>query len=153
MKKWLQWSGLLLLIVLLMMATAAMSCSAPKRAQWHLRKAWALDPHLGDSAVIVVTDTLIVPGDTIDRVVVTKQQDTVVFTKDRVVTRIIRDFDTLRVFTECPADTIIHTVKVPCPPQVTLQKRLTWSQRSGWILAGVALAVVGFGLARYYPRR
>jgi hypothetical protein len=131
------------IITALALATMAMSsCSAPKRAQWHLRKAWALDPHLGDSAVIAILDTVIVPGDTILREVVTTEQDTVEIVKDRVVTRIIRNFDTLQVYTECPTDTIVRTVRAACPPQLKLQPKNNWQDRAAFVLVGLILGFV-----------
>ena len=105
---------------LLVIGWVLVSCSPTKRAQRLMDKAYRLNPKLGDSAVVVVLDTIVVPGDTINREVVTTERDTVVFTKDRVVTRIIRNFDTLQVYTECPTDTIFREVQVKCPPQANV---------------------------------
>jgi hypothetical protein len=88
--------------------------------------------------VVAILDTVIVPGDTIDREIVTTERDTIEIYKDRVRTRIIRSFDTLQVYTECPADTIVREVKVKCPPQVVAGPMgLKW-----WIWL-----IIGFGIS------
>jgi hypothetical protein len=109
---------------------------------------------LGDSAVVAILDTVIIPGDTIDREIVTTERDTIEIYKDRVRTRIIRSFDTLQVYTECPTDTIVRTVRAACPPQLKLQPKNNWQDRAAFVLVGLILGLVlGFVLGRRITKR
>lgn len=106
-----------------------LSCSPQKRLERILKN----NPYILSSETITVRDTVIIPGIVIDTTVITKQRDTVEIFKDRLYTRIIRNIDTLIVFSESGSDTIylektvpIEKIKVEKLPKLWNPKPLNW---------------------------
>lgn len=136
-----EWIGMAVVIALLIIATLSLGgCSA----DWHARRAALKNPELLKPQTITVVDTVVVPGDTIDRSFVTTVHDTIEVVKDRAVVRIVRRYDTLQVFAECPPDTIIRPVQVDCPPQIVVDDKPDWGERSMWVLLGICVSIILF---------
>lgn len=129
---------ILFYIGLALLVYALAGCSA----NWHLKKAIAKKPDLLQPSENVKFDTVIVTeAKYLTDTVVLNDVDSVVITKDRVVTKIWRQYDTLRVETTCPGDTVRINIEKPCPPTITYTPKPKWHQ---WVLGGAIGAALAF---------
>lgn len=142
-----------IILILPLLIMLACSCSSERRLQRLIDR----NPHLRDTVVVTLVDTVIVPGDTVTATVTL--HDTVTVESERQVVRIVRvptgsPCDTaaiaLDVLGIVKADTVVatRTVEVPrivpCPPATRVA--------SWWRTAAIVLAVV-LGLVLYLQRR
>lgn len=94
----------------------AISCSPQKRLDRLLKN----HPGLITKDTVFKTDTLLVPSISSDSLFPKdlfydelERGDTVVIEKERLVTKIFRIHDTIKVSTFAPGDTVVRTIKVP----------------------------------------
>jgi|SRR5688572_16963824 len=132
----------------LLLLVAVVGCSPNyhlKQAERHLRKAEAKGAQVRVDT-IYKTISVIVPETRIDTVLTVQNfRDTLVFEKDRIVTRIKFDTLTRQVFVQtiCPADTV--RIEVP----VTINKEIKSGFPWIWfIIATISGVVVGVILTR-----
>jgi hypothetical protein len=135
------------------------ACSPERRLQRLLDKF----PELSRVDTITVTDTIVVPGDTLWRSVLLRTTDTVTVENKRQVVKIQRirtgsPCDTAAIALDVEArvkpDTVYSTITVevprvvPCPEDAKVHK---WWRTAAYILAVFSLAL--FLLYRYPPNR
>ena len=112
------------------------ACSPQKRLQ-HLL---VTHPELKNPDTLLIRDTLIQPGCSIDTVVTTKDlRDTVILTKDNLLIRLQTRHDTLVVQGECKADTIVKTLKIPVEKirEIKPDKTASFIAKIPWIVIGL----------------
>jgi hypothetical protein len=136
--------------LLILIAAFAVSCSA----NWHIKRAIAKDPSILTAQTVLRVDTLIVTKERVlNDTVVLNEVDSVIIEKDRVITKIWRVHDTLRVETICPGDTVRIVIEKECPPQVKYQPETFFSKIGKglfWILVVVAvLFVIRWALIKF----
>ena len=86
------------------------SCSPQRRLQNLLTS----HPELKVTDTLLVNDTIIIPGTSIDTSVsLMNLKDTVVISKDNLVIQLQTKRDTLFIQGKCKADTIIKTLNIP----------------------------------------
>ena len=121
----------ILLFIMLLLS----SCSPQQRLQ-HLL---ASHPELKASDTLLVKDTLIVPGTSIDTSVnLLNLRDTVVITKDKLVIQLEKKHDTLFIQGKCKADTIIKTLHI-----ATEKIRVIKPDRVSAFIAKIPWIVIG----------
>jgi len=145
--------------VIITAALLLTACSPERRLQRLLDKF----PELSRVDTITVTDTIVVPGDTLWRSVLLRTTDTVTVENERQVVKIQRirtgsPCDTaaiaLNVEARVKPDTVYSTITVevprvvPCPEDAKVHK---WWRTAALILAVFSLAM--FLLYRYPPNR
>lgn len=106
-------------------------------AQYHLKRAIAKDPSIANTT-IVQKDTIVVTKSvkTSDTLVI-YNRDTIVQTKDRIVTRFQRVSDTIFYSVECPTDTIKITQQIAqtkIDPVKDRRDLISWIFFGFWIL-------------------
>ena len=91
---------------------------------------------------LIIRDTFVVPGDTVERIIPVRKWDTVVVEKERIRVRVITRPDTIEITGECTSDTVyLDTVIRVAGRQVTVAKRELplWSKIA---LVGLAFVCV-----------
>lgn len=108
-------------------------------AQYHLKRAIAKDPSIANTT-IVQKDTIVVTKSvkTSDTLVI-YNRDTIVQTKDRIVTRFQRVSDTIFYSVECPTDTIKITQQIA---QTKIDPVKDRRDLISWIFLGVWILIV-----------
>ena len=145
--------------VIITAALLLTACSPERRLQRLLDKF----PELSRVDTITVTDTIVVPGDTLWRSVLLRTTDTVTVENERQVVKIQRirtgsPCDTAAIALDVEArvkpDTVYSTITVevprvvPCPEDAKVHK---WWRTAAMILGVFSLAL--FLLYRYPPNR
>lgn len=102
-------------IMALLMSVSLAACSA----QWHIRRAIKKDPSIVTESTRVDTTIILKPHVIYDSFV-TESIDTIVVEDSVAYTRVIRWFDTIKVYTKCKGDTI--TVYQTTPPRIKYVK-------------------------------
>jgi hypothetical protein len=132
-------------IYLFLIIIAVASCSP----QWHIKRAIAKDPSILTANNTVKIDTTIITRErTLHDTIVLNDVDSITITKDRVVTKIWRQYDTLRVETICPPDTLRIEVTKDCPPQVIYTPKQSIWKSLFWVLIVVIILAVVFVLKK-----
>jgi hypothetical protein len=123
---------IILFFILLFLA----SCSPQHRLQ-HLLTS---HPELKVPDTLLVKDTIIIPGTSIDTSVnLVTLKDTVVISKDNLVLQLKTKHDTLFIQGKCKADTVIKTIHVPAEKiRVIKPDRTTaFISKIPWIVIGL----------------
>ena len=126
--------------LLFLLAATFFSCTPQQR----LSRLVERHPHLVGSfdTALIIRDTFVVPGDTVERIIPVRKWDTVVVEKERIRVRVITRPDTIEITGECTSDTVyLDTVIRVAGRQVTVAKRELplWSKIA---LVGLAFVCV-----------
>jgi len=126
--------------ILLLLSGVFFSCTPQHR----LSRLVERHPHLVGSfdTALIIRDTFVVPGDTVERIIPVRKWDTVVVEKERIRVRVITRPDTIEITGECTSDTVyLDTVIRVAGRQVTVAKRELplWSKIA---LVGLAFVCV-----------
>ncbi len=134
--------------LIILFSAGFMSCSVFNSPQKRLARLIALNPDLQRDTVWIETiiteiDTFIVDSLSVDTLVVTQPIDTITLTKDNLIVRVVRHYDTLWLEGNLTADTIIRTdtIRVLTPvitERIVIHKRFPW-----WILI---VLIIGAGV-------
>ncbi len=136
-------------LLLSLVVVVLSSCSA----QWHVKRAVLKDPSILTPQESINIDTVIVTKEkTLTDTLILNDVDSVIVTQDRVVTKIWRQYDTLRVETTCPPDTVRIVIEKECPPQVKYTPQTFW-QKFGKSVLWIAIIVVALLLVRWIVLR
>ena len=100
------------------------NCTPQKRIERLLER----HPYLKVIETIEIFDTLYTPPITLDTVVITNTIDTFIFSNDRLITQIIKHFDTLYVVSKYTGDTIFYEkiIEVPILPDPQINVKNKW---------------------------
>lgn len=130
-------------IVTFIALVALTSCGAHQRAEWHLKRAFALEPGLKETRFAYVRDTIVIKGqDVVDTVTIT-ETDTVEVGNDTIKAFIYKYKDRWVVRVKYEPQEVPVEVKVPvteyhCPDESLVEKY--W-----WQILLAVTSVVGVG--------
>ena len=111
------------------------SCSPQRRLQ-HLL---ASHPELKDPDTLVIRDTVIEPGTSIDTSIsMLNLSDTIVISKDKLIIQLEKKHDTLFIQGKCKADTIIKTLHI-----ATEKIQVIKPDRAAALIAKIPWIVIG----------
>ena len=113
----LKWRKINAGVFLVLAMIALQSCGA----QWHLKRAIAKDPNIAADTIVKIDTTLITKSAEIRDTLVLHDTIEKEIRTDRVVVKVQRFHDTLRIAAECLPDTIRLTTKVPIE-RIVIQK-------------------------------
>jgi hypothetical protein len=118
------------LITIFIASMLLASCGAHRRAEWHLKRAFALEPGMKESKFAYIQDTFVIKGQNIVDTVTLTETDTVKIGNDTVETFIYKYEDRWVVRTKVKPQVVYKEVKVPVTiikcPEESLGKRYWW---------------------------
>ena len=126
--------GMVRILFLLLVLT---SCSA----KWHLNKAMKKDPSLLVRDTITVLDTFEVVTNKVKHDTIFKaSKDTVILKKDKLTIKHYYHRDSVYLYGECDADTIIKPYEVKVPyEKVVYKEKIKWGWYSFLLFCGVII--------------
>ncbi len=130
-------------------AVLLFACCSACSSSWHLRQA---EKHIRRAQIagakvsvdtLYVKDTVFVNSIRVDSIFTAKAGDTVVIRKDKLTVKYVRlAGDSVYVYGECEADTVIRELKIPCK-QIEA-KGLDWK----WLIVAFVLGAIVLSFIR-----